>query len=98
MKPALMGVGDPSPIRHAGGAPAVLAFHGFGGTPVEIELVVDVAQALGLSAHAPLLPGHGTQASELAQTGWLDWKGAAEQAFDELDRATSPVIVAGLSL
>lgn len=95
---ALMGVGDPSPIRVAGAEPAVLAIHGFGGTPLEIELVVDVARELGLRAHAPLLPGHGTHARELAKTGFREWARGAEEALDSVVRPGSPAIVFGLSL
>jgi carboxylesterase len=95
---ALMGVGSPSPIEVVGGDPAVLALHGFGGTPLEIALVAEVAEALGLRALAPLLPGHGTHASDLARTGFSDWRRGAEQAFDALARRGSPVIVVGLSL
>ncbi len=75
----------------------MLALHGFGGTPLEIELVVQVARALGLRAHAPLLPGHGTHATDLAERGWDDWLGAADKALDEL-AVDGPVIVAGLSM
>ena len=81
----------------AGASPAVLALHGFGGTPLEIALVVDVARELGLRAHAPLLPGHGTRVDELARSGWDDWLGEAEAALDEL-ASDGPVIVAGLSM
>src|SRR5256885_1158853 len=39
--------GDPSPVRVHGMGPAVLALHGYGGTPFEVRLVVEVAQELG---------------------------------------------------
>jgi len=92
---ALMGEGDPSPLVAPGRAPEVIAFHGFGGTPLEVSLLVEVAQSLGLGAHAPLLPGHGTSAADLAKTGFRDWAQAADAALDEL---AEPAIVAGLSL
>ena len=92
---ALMGEGDPTPLVAPGEAPELLAFHGFGGTPLEVALLVDVAQSLGLGAHAPLLPGHGTSARDLAKTGFAEWSQAAEAALDEL---AEPAIVAGLSL
>ena len=94
----LMGEGDPSPLDVPGAAPAVLALHGFGGTPLEVELVVRVAEELGLRAHAPLLPGHGTHASELARTGWTDWARGAEEALSLVTRGGRPAIVVGLSL
>jgi carboxylesterase len=95
---ALMGDGEPSPIRVAGKEPAVLAIHGFGGTPLEIALVVDVARELGLRAEAPLLPGHGTSARALARTGWKEWSAAAEDALASLISPGSKAIVFGLSL
>lgn len=95
---SLKGPGSPAPIRLAGRAPAVLAIHGFGGTPLEVELVTEVAGALGRQAFAPLLPGHGTHADELARTRWLDWVRAVEVALDEVTSAGEPALVLGLSL
>jgi carboxylesterase len=94
----LVGDGDPSPIRVSGKGPGVLALHGFGGTPLEVELVVDVARGLGLAALAPLLPGHGTEVSDLARTRFEDWERAAGAAFDDLADGHGPLIVAGLSM
>lgn len=93
---ALIGSGDPSTRRVDGKNPGIVAFHGFGGTPREVELVVDVARDLGLAALAPLLPGHGTTARELAGQRWRDFTAAAEQAFDSMPEG--PHVVAGLSL
>jgi len=93
---ALRGDGrTPAALKVNGAAPAVLAFHGFGGTPFEVELAVEVARELGLAAEAPLIPGHGTHATELARTGWSDWAGAARDAFE---RSPKPVIAVGLSM
>lgn len=95
MQTGLIGEGDPSPLQIEGRTPTLLAFHGFGGTPQEVALVAGVASELGLGAVAPLLPGHGTSVTDLAQKRWHDWASAAE---DALDRLEGPVIVAGLSL
>jgi carboxylesterase len=94
----LVGPGDPAPIRLEGRAPAVLAIHGFGGTPLEIELVTIVAGRLGRRALAPLLPGHGTHADDLARMRWDDWARAAEAALDEVTAGGEPAVVFGLSL
>jgi carboxylesterase len=96
-RPGFIGVGDPSAIRHGGRLPTVLAFHGFGGTPLEVELVIDVARELGLAAWAPVLPGHGTHPRDLAKTGWRDWIGGAAACFEEAARS-GPVILGGISL
>lgn len=97
-KGALVGRGDPSAQSTSGTKPAVLALHGFGGTPAEVGLVVEVARELGVEARAPLLPGHGTQARELARTRYSDWLRAAERELDELATGGKPVIVVGLSM
>jgi carboxylesterase len=76
----------------------VLALHGFGGTPLEVELAVSVARKLGLEAMAPLLPGHGTSAQDLATRRFADWVRAAEAAFDDLARRHGRVIAVGLSM
>jgi carboxylesterase len=93
----LVGQGSPDPIRIEGRSPAVVALHGFGGTPVEVELVCRAGAAHGLAVHAPLLPGHGTHARDLAPMRFSDWAGAAERTLDEA-AAGGPAIVAGLSL
>jgi len=87
----------PEPIRIAGRAPGVVAFHGFGGTTREIELAVTVAAELGLSALARALPGHGSHARDLAKTRFADWVAGAESAYRELASA-GPVITAGISM
>lgn len=78
------------------GEPPVLALHGFGSSPREVDPVLDVAEHLGLKGFAPLLPGHGTTVKELAVTGWADWCTAAHEALDALGE--TPAIVVGFSL
>jgi len=85
------------PIARPGRVPSVLCLHGFTGVPEEVRLGCDVAQRLGLATRAPLLPGHGTSAVELAKTGFADWLAVAQTAFDEL-RRDGPVILVGLSM
>lgn len=98
-QPALMHGGRPvGTMDVAGATPSVLALHGFGATPQEVELAVQVARDLGLRALAPLLPGHGLSVEELARTRWGDWRGAAEQALTELIREGGPVIAVGSSM
>ena len=60
--------------------------------------MVEVAIDLGLAAYAPLLPGHGTHARDLARTGWADWSHAAAVALESVAAPGHPAIVAGLSL
>ncbi len=93
----LMGEGVPDALARDGRAPRVLAFHGFGGTPQEVALVVEVAAGLGLGAEAPLLPGHGARVSDLAPLRFQDWLDAAEESYCRL-AARGPVVVVGLSM
>lgn len=79
-----------------GATPAVLALHGFGATPQEVLLVLEVAEELGLRALAPLLPGHGTTVQDLAQTRWVDWRRGAHEALDQL--GPGPTLVVGSSM
>lgn len=93
----LMGEGRPRPVESSGAYPAVLALHGFGCVPNEVELVTALAERLGLRCSAPLLPGHGTRVRDLAKTRYDDWYGAAEQRLLGLAEQ-GPVIVAGQSM
>ncbi len=93
----LSGQPGTAPLFRDGRAPTVLALHGFTGTPNEVAICVDVASELGLRTRAPLLPGHGTNAGDLAKYRFEDWLEAAAAVFDE-ERARGPVILAGLSL
>jgi carboxylesterase len=76
----------------------VLVLHGFGGTPLEVEVVVEVAHSLGLQAEAPLLPGHGSHARQLAACRWGDWYDAAEQVLLRLTADRHRALVAGFSM
>ena len=95
---ALMGTGDPSPVRIAGAAPAVVAFHGYAGTAFEVRLVVEAAKDAGLAAYAPNLPGHGTNAHDLARTRFEDWVAGGEAALDSVLKDGAKAIVVGLSM
>lgn len=94
---SLSGPGHPETRREVGRSPSLLAIHGFGGTPREVDLLVDIAARRGLSATAPLLPGHGTHVRDMAATRFEDWVGAARAELDAL-QVKGDVIVAGLSL
>ena len=85
----------PSHIFAEGQTPHVLAIHGFGGSPFEMEVVADTARELGLGVRCPLLPGHGTSVFELSRMRFGDWSLAVDAALAQLTR---PAIVVGLSL
>ena len=86
-------------LEAAGAAPGVLALHGFGATPEEVLMIVELARELGLRALAPLLPGHGQSVHALAVSRWSDWRRGADAALDALLKAgAGPVIVVGSSM
>jgi len=62
-----------------------------------MDPMLDAAAELGLAAHAPLLPGHGTHARDLARTGFEDWYAAAAAALTDLTEA-GPAVVVGQSM
>src|SRR5690606_23530430 len=92
---ALTGTRPPVELTARGGTPHVLALHGFGGTPYDVECVVRAAEEAGLEALAPVLPGHGTHARELSPLRFVDFARGVDEAIERLD---GPVIAVGLSL
>src|SRR6188508_2608125 len=97
----LVGTGDPSAIRVDGeaGQGALLAFHGFAGTPNEVRVLTDAAARLGLTARAPRLAGHDSDVRHLMNVGWDDWVAGATTALVDLAELTARrVVVAGLSM
>jgi len=97
----LTGTGDASAIVIEGerGRGAVLALHGFAGTPNEVRVLTEVAARLHLPARAPRLAGHDADVKNLLAATWSDWvRGATLALFDLADAAGTPVVVAGLSL
>ncbi len=93
----LWGRGIPQEVDVPGAEPALLALHGFGATPNEVFLLTDSAAELGLRRRAPLLPGHGTHARDLAPLRYEDWYRAAERELLRLS-VSGPVIVSGQSM
>src|SRR5256885_5816150 len=76
---------------------AVLLLHGLTGTPVDMHYMKDALVADGYTVSAPLLPGRGTQASDMFNLCWEDWMSAALDSYDELARDHENVVVGGLS-
>jgi carboxylesterase len=75
-----------------------LLCHGFSSTPQSMRPWAEHLAAAGLSVSAPLLPGHGTRWQDMNTTGFADWYGEAERAFDDLRGRCGTVFVMGQSL
>ena len=52
----------------------ILCLHGLGGTGRTMQPVADALAALGHTAHAPTLPGHGTTPDDLLEATWAQWR------------------------
>jgi carboxylesterase len=76
----------------------VLLIHGFTGTPAIWRDLASKLSKLGVSLSCPLLPGHGHQSSDLLTVHWEDWYQCVENAYLELNKRCSHVIVIGHSL
>jgi carboxylesterase len=86
------------PIDLPGGPVGVLLSHGFTGTPQSMRPWAEHLAAAGLTVRCPLLPGHGTRWQDMNATGWDDWYGALEAAFDDLRGRCETVFAMGLSM
>jgi carboxylesterase len=86
------------PVDLPGGPVGVLLSHGFTGTTQSMRPWAQHLAAAGLTVTAPRLPGHGTRWQDLNQTGWDDWYGEVERAFDDLRRRCDVVFAMGLSM
>jgi len=89
---------EPKPFTLEGGSTGCLLIHGFTGSPPEMRPVGDYLNQRGLTVHAPLLAGHGTQPSDLNQVTWQDWLASAEEGYKFLRERTERIYVAGLSM
>jgi carboxylesterase len=86
------------PVSVPGGPGGALVLHGFTGTPHSVRGVATVLAGAGLAVEAPLLPGHGTAPADMLTTGWTDWWGAADAAYEALAARCEPVMVFGHSM
>ncbi|MGD9704660.1 MAG: alpha/beta hydrolase [Acidimicrobiia bacterium] len=86
------------PWSHEGGPSGALCLHGFTGSPSSMRGIAEAFAAAGFSVELPRLPGHGTTVEEMMTTGWVDWTGEAEAAYQRLAARTESVVVAGLSM
>lgn len=77
---------------------AILLFHGFTATTVEVRPMARYLNEQGYTVSGPLLPGHGVSPEELNRTHFKDWIAAAEQAYCELQGKFDHVFIMGESM
>ena len=86
------------PYSATGDTRGALVLHGFTGNPQSMRgLALALADA-GFTVEMPLLPGHGTDISDMVPTRWKDWCRAAQDAYTELAARSDAVAVIGLSM
>jgi carboxylesterase len=86
------------PFFHDVGDVGCLLLHGWGGTPQSMRYLGGRLQQAGITSFAPLLPGAGTCAADLAKTQAADWVHAAEDHLLALHDRCPVVFVVGLSM
>ena len=86
------------PWSAAGDDVGILVLHGFTGNPQSLRGLAEAFGAAGFTVELPLLPGHGTSVDDMVATGWEDWTGAAEAAWEGLAARCRTTVVAGLSM
>ncbi len=79
-------------------AAGVLVLHGFTGNPSSMRGLAEALAGAGFHVEMPRLPGHGTTLADMMTTGWADWAGEADAAYDRLAARTDAIVVAGLSM
>lgn len=77
---------------------AILIFHGFTATTVEVRPMAKFLNEHGYTVSGPLLPGHGVSPEELNRTRYTDWIEAAENSYLELKSKYEHVMVMGESM
>jgi carboxylesterase len=77
---------------------AILLFHGFTATTVEVRLLAKYLFDQGYSVAGPLLSGHGTSPGDLNSVSWHDWIDTAEESYKNLRNRYKNVFVIGESM
>ncbi len=86
------------PLAVDGGREGALVLHGFTGNPSSMRPVADAFAEAGWSVELPRLPGHGTSVTDMATTGWADWRREVDDAWARLAARTDRRVVIGLSM
>jgi carboxylesterase len=85
------------PFYFQGGPDGLLLVHGLTATTAEMRPLAEYLRGAGYSVAGPLLPGHGTQSSDLNRVKWQDWMAAVEEAYALLKSRCRRVAVGGES-
>jgi carboxylesterase len=85
------------PFLFDGNQVGIMMLHGFTATTAEVRPLSHILHGHGFTVAGGLLPGHGTQPSDLNKVSWRDWVREAEQLYLELRENYETVIIGGES-
>lgn len=88
---------DGDPFYWKAGKTGFLLMHGLTATPVEVRFLAEYLFGEGYTVAGPLLPGHGTQPSDLNRVRWQDWVMTAELWLEQLFKDCDTVFIGGES-
>lgn len=77
---------------------AVLMLHGFMGSPASSRPMAEFLSEQGITAHCPLLPGHGNLPYQIHGTRRQEWLAEAEEAYKQLRQRKEQVFIIGHSM
>jgi carboxylesterase len=77
---------------------AVLMLHGFMGSPASSRPFAEFLAEQGITAHCPLLPGHGHLPYMIHGSNHQQWIKEVEEAYDRLRRQCDQVFIVGHSM
>jgi carboxylesterase len=90
---------DGSTLFHMGSRDVgILLIHGFTATTIEVRVLADHFLQKGFTVSAPLLPGHGTNPTDLNTVKYTEWINCVEHAYQKLHDHCKNVIVCGESM
>ena len=77
---------------------AVLLIHGWTSVPYEVQRLGIFLNEKGYTVTGPLLTGHGTQAKDLLDVQWEEWRRDVTKSYHELKKNHEQVYVVGTSM
>lgn len=86
------------PFEFGDGEATSLLIHGFPGTPAEMRSIGQALSENGWRARGILLPGFGSDITNMDHRGRRDWLRAAKSAWLELRQPSHPAVIIGYSM
>ncbi len=76
----------------------IILVHGYTGSPASVRPWAEYLHNHGYSVRTPLLPGHGTEASDLNLVKWQEWPQKIEKELAEMSKSCESIFMADLSM